>query len=60
MADKPLVCRLGFHSYVQRHPVDERSHGPDQKACRRCRKQITDVGGVPGIFFSGGGGGAVG
>jgi len=28
---KPLRCRLGMHAYVEEHPADERSHGPDRK-----------------------------
>ena len=35
---KPLLCRIGVHAYVQRHPEDERLRGPDEKVCRRCGK----------------------
>ena len=55
MVSKPLLCRLGLHSYVQQHPADERSHGPDQKVCRRCGKQMGDLGGLPPGALSGGG-----
>ncbi|MGY1830593.1 hypothetical protein ACI8AA_09220 [Geodermatophilus sp. SYSU D01180] len=48
---KPLLCRLGLHAYVQRHPDDERLRGPDQKVCRRCGKHHDIVNTiVPGGF----------
>ena len=34
---------MGFHSYVTRHPEDEKPQGPDDKVCRLCGKQT----GVP-------------
>jgi hypothetical protein len=40
---KPLLCRLALHSYVQRHPEDERLRGPDHQVCRRCGRQ-RDIG----------------
>ncbi len=55
MASKPLLCRPGSHSYVQQHPADERSHGPDQEVCRRCGKHMGDLGGLPPGSLSGGG-----
>ena len=36
MARKPVVCRLGFHSYVQAHPRDERQQGPDHDRVFEC------------------------
>ncbi|RFU20863.1 hypothetical protein [Geodermatophilus marinus] len=58
MTRKPLRCRFGLHSYVQRHPDGERPAGPDHRICRRCGKH-TDVpfGNVPGMGLGGGGGG---
>jgi hypothetical protein len=45
---KPLLCRLGLHAYVQRHPDDERLRGPDHQVCRRCgRHRDTDTTVVP-------------
>jgi hypothetical protein len=44
MAKKPVVCRLGIHSYVYAHPRDEHE-GPDQyreQVCRRCEKGRDD------------------
>ncbi len=41
MADRPLRCRLGFHSYVPEHPRDEGPRGPDGhgEVCRLCGKR---------------------
>jgi hypothetical protein len=49
MARKPVVCRLGFHSYVQAHPRDERQQGPDRdRVCRRCGKRSDgNISGLP-------------
>ena len=45
---KPLLCRIGVHAYVQRHPEDERLRGPDRKVCRRCgRRQDVDTTVIP-------------
>ena len=56
MTRKPLRCRFGFHSYVQRHPDDEgRPSGPDDKICRLCAKRTgTPYGNVPGAGLGGG------
>ncbi|MGY1771293.1 hypothetical protein [Blastococcus sp. SYSU D00813] len=57
MSSKPLRCRLGFHSYVQRRPDDERSHGPDHKICRLCGKHSgVPYGNVPSAGMGGPGG----
>ncbi|MGY1814345.1 hypothetical protein [Blastococcus sp. SYSU D00820] len=58
MTGKPVRCWLGFHSYVQRRPDDERPRGPDQKVCRLCGKQ-RDVpfGNLPGFGMGAGLGG---
>jgi hypothetical protein len=60
MAQKPLPCRLGVHSYVRRHSEDEQYHGPDQQVCRRCGKTrgvpFADV--PPGVLGGGPGGAA--
>ncbi|PRY41148.1 hypothetical protein LY71_11929 [Geodermatophilus tzadiensis] len=49
---KPLLCRLGAHAWVQRHPEDERLRGPDQQVCRRCgrRRQSWDSIVPPGFL----------
>ncbi len=39
MTRKPLRCRFGLHSSVQRHPDGERPSGPDDKVCLRCGKR---------------------
>ena len=58
MTRKPLRCRFGFHSYVQRHPDGERPSSPDDKICRLCGKRTgTPFGNVPGAVIGGGGGG---
>ena len=44
-----------MHAYVNEHPTDERFHGPDNKVCRLCGKQPTDLGGVPPAALGGGG-----
>jgi hypothetical protein len=50
MSPKPLRCRFGLHSYVQRHPDGERPPtNPDDKICRLCGKRTgTPFGNVPG------------
>ncbi|MCZ2860153.1 hypothetical protein [Blastococcus sp. VKM Ac-2987] len=61
MTGKPLRCHLGLHSWLSRHPADERYDGPDQKVCRRCGKERGLPFGVvppgPGGSGSGDGGG---
>lgn len=58
MTRKRLRCRLGFHAYVTRHPVDEKPQGPDQKVCRLCGKRTgVPYGSVPAAGIEGGGGG---
>jgi len=55
---KPPRCHPGLHSWVPRHPADERYNGPDQKVCRRCGKERgVPFGDVPsGPLGSAGGG----
>ncbi|MGY1679080.1 hypothetical protein [Geodermatophilus sp. SYSU D01176] len=51
MNRKPLRCRFGFHSYVQRHPDGERPLGPDDKICQRCGKRTgAPFGKAPWVF----------
>ncbi|NYJ08889.1 hypothetical protein [Petropleomorpha daqingensis] len=50
---KDVRCRLGIHSWVRRHPPDERYEGPDQKVCRRCGKQTRPADVPPGVFGPG-------
>ena len=58
MTKKRWRCRLGFHSYVARHPEDERPQGPDQKVCRLCGKQTgVPYGNLPAAGIGDGGGG---
>ena len=40
MANKPLPCKLGLHSWVTQHPTDERALGSDRpQVCQRCGKR---------------------
>ena len=57
MAGKRLRCRLGFHSYVTRHPESERLQEPDAKVCRLCGKR-SDLSfrNLPGAMGGGGAG----
>jgi len=58
MTRKPLRCRFGLHSYVQRHPDGERPPVRDDKICRQCGKRTgTPYENVPPILDVGGGGG---
>ncbi|MGY1753366.1 hypothetical protein [Blastococcus sp. SYSU D01042] len=60
MSRRPHVrCLLGLHSWVRRHPPDERYEGPDHLVCRRCGKQDDPVTIPPGFFFGGGTGGGM-
>jgi hypothetical protein len=52
MSSMQLRCRLGLHSYVRRHPDDERLQGPGQQVCRRCgKRRDLDGGMAPPIVF---------
>jgi hypothetical protein len=54
VTSKPVRCRLGLHAYVRRHPVDERSEGPDHQVCQMCGKQRGPAPDVPPGFLGGG------
>ena len=54
MASKRLRCRIGVHSYVRAHPVDEVYRGPDERVCRACGKRGGTLLDLPAAGLTGG------